>query len=326
MTADLYLACQGNFIEGDKNLKKRFAFADKDEQAFVLKKAGWGAEPGLDDEAPRIKRIIWPNGMRECRPAREKKAPFKVAFLGCSYTFGTGVEAKDTMVWLLNERYPDVVFDNWGCYGWGPVQMTARLEKLLQDENYNLIVYNALPDHMTRNYKRRAIGILKAGESYIPVPYAEYNMLGHYKHYYVEDLYWPCQDRFLTVDFLKRSFYAYNTRLFEEKYDVGRGENRASSELFGCCINNMYSLCFRNNVDFVVCSLEDKRDGRYDLFVLMDNPYIRCETVNLTMPNNESIFPCNRVLNNPKFHPNKNVHKYWAGKFSEWFDKRRASK
>ena len=40
------------------------------------------------------------------------------------------------------------------------------------------------------------------------------------------------------------------------------------------------------------------------------------------MPGDEQYEARNRVLNNPKFHPNKNVHKYWADRFSEWFDER----
>lgn len=319
-TAEVFFAAQGNYIEGDKNLKARFAFADKDEQDFVLSKAGWGAEPRSDDEDPRIKWVIWTDGMRECRSDEEKSTPFNAAFIGCSYTFGTGVEAEDTMVWRLNDKYPGAAFDNWGCYGWGPVQMTARLEKLLKDRKYNLIVYNALPDHMTRNYKPRAIGDLRVGESYIPVPYGEFNRLGRYRHYYVEDLYWPGQNNFLTADICKRSFYAYHTRIFEERYDVGVGCG-APPELFAECINNMYGLCLKNGVDFAVCSLEDKR-GANNAFAVMDNPHIRCEVINLTMPDSESQKACNRVLNNPRFHPNKNVHKYWAEKFSEWFDKR----
>lgn len=129
LTVELILTLQGADI-------RRFNYSgnfNEDERYFIEKIAGWGADSGEDDENPSVKRLVWPNGMRECRPNMEKESLFNVAFVGCSYTFGTGVEAKDIMVWLLNDRYPNVTFDNYGCYGWGPVQMTARIERLLKN-------------------------------------------------------------------------------------------------------------------------------------------------------------------------------------------------
>ena len=84
----------------------------------------------------------------------------------------------------------------------------------------------------------------------------------------------------------------------------------------------MYGLSLRSNTDFVINVLDESKDKAGKYKNLIDNQYIKCEVINLIMPGNEFMKPYNRVLNNPKFHPNKNVHKFWAEEFSKWFDKR----
>lgn len=176
---------------------------------------------------------------------------------------------------------------------------------------------------MMRSYKVKAIGDLRLGQCYIPVPYAEHDIFGRYHAYYVNDLRWPLEDNLLTVDALKRQYYGYNTRLYEEKYVIPpNARDLDCPELFAECINHMDELCKNYQTDFALASLEDKKKGMSRRYDVMENPGIKCEIINLTMPNEESLRTCNRVLRNPQFHPNENVHRYWAEKFSEWFDKR----
>ncbi|MBQ7568031.1 hypothetical protein IJT17_04425 [bacterium] len=88
---------------------------------------------------------------RASRPSNRPATKTKVLMLGCSYTYGIGVEDKDTYVWLLNERFPNVTFDNYASDGYGTLQCLLREEKILKEHHYDYVIYAAIWDHMRRN-------------------------------------------------------------------------------------------------------------------------------------------------------------------------------
>lgn len=316
ITAEPYVPC-------DKN--------NPDPVAFITNIAGFGVENGsVDQENPEVSIKVWPNGMRECREKYKKTAKFKAAFVGCSYTFGCGVRAQDTMVWSLNDKYPQAAFDNWGMSGYGPAQMYLRMEYLLSNDKYDLIVYNAIYDHMFRTYVMRSLGDVHIGQKFVPIPYANWNLFNRFKVHSVEDLRWPFESDLLTPAYLKRVFYGYKTAEYEKRYNqnsiCGNKDFEGFAAAMEChaeLINRMYELCRKHNTDFLVCVLEDLSNIRTDEpDAVTNNPGIRCELINADMPEGKAHNSENRVLNNAGFHPNKNVHKYWADRFSEWLDKK----
>ena len=74
-------------------------------------------------------------------------------FLGCSCTWGVGLKDDEGFVYLLNQRYPQVNFDNYAVPGFGTYQLYRKLELVFQ-RNHNLydgVVYCAINDHLRRN-------------------------------------------------------------------------------------------------------------------------------------------------------------------------------
>ena len=98
---------------------------------------------------------VWTNGQRASRPTSAEKAGAhkRVALIGCSFTFGTGVRDSETFAWVLNQRFPNITFDNLGVEGYGTCQ--SLLHMLQEDENqhkhYDAYIYSAIFDHYFRN-------------------------------------------------------------------------------------------------------------------------------------------------------------------------------
>ncbi|MBQ7501600.1 hypothetical protein IJT93_02645 [bacterium] len=331
LAAEIYLAVCGHIIVIPGKANVRYY---QDEEVEFIENAGWGNPQGQDNEEPNVFIHCWDNGMRRSRENENKaKKQLKVAMVGCSFIFGLGVKDYDTMVWHLNEKYPDVVFDNWGLEGAGPLQIYARIEHILQHSNdYDLIVYNGYQGQMSRNCVPRATGSLRLNGLWLPVPYAEHDLFGRYKTYFVDDQRYWGEKKSLVIDLLKRSVYLYYTKRYQEKYSPialsnagGSKEEKFVVDAFTESINNMKLLCDKYNKDFLVCVLEDrsvKFDGQDEFYILSSNPGLHCETVNVSMPGNEQMKAENRVMNHVGYHPNAKVHAYWAEKFSEYFDKR----
>ncbi|MBQ7567236.1 hypothetical protein IJT17_00345, partial [bacterium] len=59
----------------------------------------------------QIFETVWANGARSSRPC-VLKHNYEVLLLGCSYTYGVGVEDYETYAWHLSKRFPNVSFDN----------------------------------------------------------------------------------------------------------------------------------------------------------------------------------------------------------------------
>lgn len=93
---------------------------------------------------------------RRITPERGKKADSVVLLFGCSFTFGFGVNDKDTYAWklaeLLGDNYQVV---NLGVSGYGAHQMLAllesgRLDHLLQQYKHRYAFFLTIADHLNR--------------------------------------------------------------------------------------------------------------------------------------------------------------------------------
>ena len=318
--SEFYLAVGGKIIAKQPKTSDYFTLNEKRFRDYV----GWVSRLGYlykSEEDPEVIIRIWPDGMRECRPDKDKSTDFNAAFIGCSCTFGEGVTAEETEVWRLNERYPEVTFDNWGVCGWGPVQMYARLKNILceGERKYRLVVYNMLDDHKFRNYKRRALGFLNLNGVYVCCPYGNFDVLGRYRLHYAHDLYWPGEDNLLTVDFYKRIYYARCTDLFQKRYDREVCSGRDLDNAFDCyfeIVDRMRKLCDEHGVDFLVCNIQPPSLNSK----VIHDPRFKSECINIDHPRSwDASLHVNGLLHN---HPNGVVHAYWADRFAEWFDKR----
>lgn len=84
-----------------------------------------------------------------------KRLP-QIAFFGCSFTLGEGVQDRQTAPWLLAERAGSAVaIHNFGFHGYGPHQMLSELEhglvrRALPAGPPVLGIYQAIGDHVRR--------------------------------------------------------------------------------------------------------------------------------------------------------------------------------
>jgi len=117
---------------------------------------GWTNHPGTghSNEPGHVAMTFGPGGERASAPAGEPPRTHSVLLMGCSYTTGLGVADDETFAWRLNERYPDVRFENHGVPGYGTYQSLLLLERLLRQSHGQppeLVVYSFIGDHTKRN-------------------------------------------------------------------------------------------------------------------------------------------------------------------------------
>ncbi len=93
----------------------------------------------------------WENRARASRPHYDKPCRYRVLVVGCSFTYGSGVNDNETYVWKLGERFPKVNFDNFATIGYGTYQCLLRMREILPLEHYDLVIYAAYPHHTFRN-------------------------------------------------------------------------------------------------------------------------------------------------------------------------------
>lgn len=80
----------------------------------------------------------------------------KILFVGCSYTFGHGVEDDSNYVAILQSKLPSFKLVNTAvnAYGTGQAYLTLR-QSLARYKNIQLVVYPFINQHAHRNYLRK---------------------------------------------------------------------------------------------------------------------------------------------------------------------------
>jgi hypothetical protein len=95
------------------------------------------------------------DGLRVAPPLNARAAVTSVLFLGCSFTFGEGLQDDQTLPYQVGEqsggRY---AIYNFSFHGYAPNQMLAAIESGRVQQTARIppryIVYTALPDHIAR--------------------------------------------------------------------------------------------------------------------------------------------------------------------------------
>ncbi|MGO9057689.1 MAG: hypothetical protein ACLQU2_09945 [Candidatus Binataceae bacterium] len=93
------------------------------------------------------------SGLREI-PTAVQGRPYKVAFFGCSFMFGHGVEDDQTLpYYFVREARGTFEGFNFAGEGWGPHQMLREIETGFVRRVAgapDLAIYEAIPDHLRR--------------------------------------------------------------------------------------------------------------------------------------------------------------------------------
>jgi len=309
LAADLFYFYQGVRLDWRALIYSMYYGMGEGEDKAFAQKVGWMNRPGsaFSYEDNQVIELVWPNGMRESRPQIDKKSRLKVAFVGCSYTFGEGVNGPETMVWRLNDKYPDITFDNWGVNGFRPLQILALTRRLAESRQYDLIIYDVINAALIRMTYLSIQGgnTLSTNSNYILAPFVRDDLLYYSEHYANENVLF-IENRSLVFDLLKRVFIQYYLEPSHAHSDVWAPK-------LGYIVDQMNKACKKNGADFLVCGLDCNVER--SVFPYLD-PDIPKVAVGFALQNE----PSYRVLHNPNFHPNAEVHAQWAEKFSAWFD------
>jgi lysophospholipase L1-like esterase len=80
------------------------------------------------------------------------KARWKIAFYGCSFTFGCSLRDEETFTSILQSMLPDVQVLNRGVGGYGTTQSYLQFRKDARERSVDAAIFCVLSDHRYRNY------------------------------------------------------------------------------------------------------------------------------------------------------------------------------
>ena len=130
----------------------------------------------ISKEDPNVLENTNPDTSRRSWSSEKKDYDSRILVVGCSQTFGMGVADEQTLVWLLNKRYPRTRFDNFGVKGYGTYQCLLTMQYWLEQRHYDGVIYFYIRDHGPRSAK---LHLLPApNQKYRLGPYAEFDLFG----------------------------------------------------------------------------------------------------------------------------------------------------
>lgn len=239
-----------------------------------------------------------------------RKPCLKVLFIGCSYTFGVGVNDRDTFVWRLNELLPEVEADNGGVPGYGALRCGWRLRQLLQLKQYDLVVYPFLADHPQRDV---APALRRFDTDAFLMPYTvlteDFRFIDHPTlawQWWGDTLYAP-------INLLK------NAKLAQLSQRIGEPPAAYIPVIYAHQVQAMAREAAQHGARFVMAQLDDCPPDRSAVPAALQmlgagakkaNGSRIFQVWNVAFP--EPIDEKYKVGHRPEHHPNAQVHAYWA--------------
>jgi hypothetical protein len=194
------------------------------------------------------------NGTRRVSGCADAENP-QVALLGCSYTYGYGVNDEQTFASLLQQKFPDQPIQNAGVIGYGTVQSLLQLKELIKIGSVKTVLLNFSSFHFMRNglspvyrsnlkigYQNSSTDVESRMSSarfpYKPSCSEPINFESWENMYYN----WPARGWLASVNW---------TQLIIDKVHKNGLDERA---IAACLIQEMADLCEANGIGFgVVC-------------------------------------------------------------------------
>jgi lysophospholipase L1-like esterase len=180
-----------------------------------------------------------------------------VVLLGCSFTYGFGVNDDEHFTSLLQQEHPDLSFRNAGVVGYGTVQSLIQLQEQLSEHQPRVVLLNFSSFHFMRNtlspqYRanlkigyRRSSDHVDLQMSQARFPYKE-----------------SCKDSIQYVpwhavyhNFPGREWLA-SINWIQTSYDAYREDIPAQIEATACLLRDMHAICASNNIPFGVVGLD----------------------------------------------------------------------
>lgn len=260
-------------------------------------------------EDPNVGENIGMHGGRISRKIVGESPENLVMIFGSSYTYGMGVEDRDTYAWRLHSFFDARIFDNYAVPGYGTHQCYARMLQLSKTpwtEGCDTIIYAFMEDHISGNtkYDVRA----GKGNNYIisPVSVLAEDELRYYTPYILD---WPFMDKFRLVNLVK-NMYLRAILGTERSADYQK-------RVFNEYLLAMKKIADKLNVCFAVAFLDSPSDD-----FLYDSVRGKINVI-------EAGFPaCSeaRYRVSGWGHPNAEVHRHWAECIASWIKENRPLK
>ena len=281
--------------------------------AELVPRCGWVNRVGPNRSETVALENVWPNGQRVSRPQMQKKATKRVLMLGCSFTYGMGLRDKETLAWLLNERFPEIQFDNYGVRRWGSYQCLMLAEYLLQErkEKYDQVLYFFIDDHVRRQFLWNIHGLLKLNNYFVVCPSVEKKGLD-WQFRPSSSFNWPGQDNLAFVYFARTLYLAQNVRRNLVSHEQltpqdERIEDEQGWQVVKECAARMNEVCRNSGAKFAVVTLTD------NTFVptekLKANKGWPCKVYDVSFP--ELNDPLYRNHGQLTLHPNFRAQQRW---------------
>ena len=131
----------------------KYTFARPDPEIGWVNKAG----TPLAAEGTNEKMTILEDGQRvnATHKLGLEKIDKRVAVIGCSMTMGYGVKDEETYSYLLDAKYPNVEFQNYGSGGYGTLQPYMLYKRIFNSpkdkKTPDLVIYAYFCQHKDRN-------------------------------------------------------------------------------------------------------------------------------------------------------------------------------
>lgn len=280
----------------------------------LLPYCGWFNKVGssIVNQEEKISLVtVWPNGQRASRHSPNRNGQPKVLALGCSYVYGFGLNDQDTLLWKLNERFPQAVFDNYGVVGWGTYQSLLLGEYLLQTQPYDLVLYFYILNHRFRSEPGSYIGDFSMGRWYAVAP--EVRIQDQIMHIRPSFYYnWPWQEFFASAEYGGRLYAAARQQYYEQIREKKRsrdGDEALLAQIIYQCAN-FNKICTEKHSKFAMVVLED-RDFNLSKWRSQANFAI----VDLRFGTEKAEY---RNGGQERFHPNERAQMLWLDGLSRW--------
>ena len=188
------------------------------------------------------------------------RAPKKVLVLGCSFTYGQGVEREDTYIWKINQQQSEYHLRNCGIIGEGISTALLQLPELLKREHYDMVLYAAIANHAHREWdlsmvldsqpprlaRREALQYMYTTERPIYINGTLHRLVMFWCHKV-----WPGENISRLVYFAHKAWLDQTyPKPLDRVSNATQGEYRLRYGLRSC-----YTICHRNNLPFAVVEL-----------------------------------------------------------------------
>ena len=271
---------------------------------------GWVNRPGIffSPEASKVPMTFLADHSR-----RSWKAPTKinerseVLVVGCSFTEGLGVADEDTFAYLLNARYPYLMFHNFGTGGYGTYQSLLRMKQNLSSadaDNIALVIYGFIDVHMQRNVAvaNWVRSLSSRRDHYIVPPHVRLDKNG-LKYYGPENIsFWPLESQSALVTILANTWLDLHLR--------NHGSQLGATTAL---IEQMNQLVLAHHKRFLIVLLNPSPKGVVPFLQSQGIDYLNCD--NPSFDKVPSSFRLQGIG-----HPNASQNALWATCVGRWID------